>query len=261
MKPLTLLALFAPFTVACLGSSPDSPTTNPTADAGPAAAPQGTTCLGILTCVQKQSCSDDACVDACMKQGTQDAQTAVTNLATCYQTNACQDAACLQSNCASELGACVSESAPPKSGQPMTGGSNVPAGSVPPSFVGTWSYMDGFDPGSETSWTFDANGTASYSNAYSGGLSNCTNTTLIRYDGNAVIDGTSITLYATKAQTMTDTCGIESTMPETASTLTFTYTFNDDGTMHTIDSTCAAQYAPSETTNINLYCGATFTKQ
>lgn len=227
---------------------------------GASGAPMGTfSCLGILSCVQKNNCADDACVNNCMNQGSPDAKNAVVVLATCYKDNGCQDSTCLQQACGSELKACVGQSAPPATGIPTDPGSNVPAGSVPAWLVGEWTFLDGFDPGSEEDWVFNADGTATYSKGYAGGIAGCNNTQLLQYSGNAVVDDTTITLYANDATTKTDTCGAFTNQSAQPAKITYSYSVDAEGHLKTVDETCAAQYVGYDT-SIGLYCTSTFTK-
>jgi hypothetical protein len=254
-----LAALIALSTTACSAANADPPHDGqPDAqpDAQPAA-PPALTCLGVLSCVN-QSCTTDACVDDCMKKGSTDAQTQVTNLATCNQNNGCNDASCLQLHCATELQACVSASAPTQNGTPSDG-RNLPTGNVPAEFVGTWTAGDAFDPSYSQTFEFKADGTGRYAQGMSGGIGGCDNTTIINQNGPVVIDATTITFYSQTAGTTQSLCGQEGSAPAQLKTTTFAYTLNADGSLLATEQSCAAEYA-GYPTSIGLYCASTFRK-
>ncbi len=233
-------------------------------DAGAGAGAAGTpplTCLGILQCVQKNSCSTDACIDSCMKQGSSAAQKQLTDLATCNQNAGCTDSTCLQTNCKPQLDACVAGSKPADTGTSLSG--NAPPGSVPADMVGTWTAGDAFNLSDEKEFVFGADGSGQFVEVYNGTLSQCASGLVEKYIGSAVIDesASTIKIYASKVQEITNTCGAPVTTDKPAKTLSFTYQPGDngDGIMIT-DADCAAKY-PDDQASANLYCRYTYRKQ
>lgn len=259
------LALLAPLvgctTTTSTGAAPSSSSGGGggSPDGGAAAkAPLG--CLGILTCVKNDSCTTDACTNACLTQGSADAQKQVTDLATCNQNAGCSDSTCLQTNCKSELAACLAGSTPPATGTTPTG--TAPPGSVPSSFVGTW--VAGFSgTTSENELQFGADGSGLYEESYNGGIGECASAVVAKYQGSAVIDPNAATIkvYATTVTELTNTCGTPSTKNQPAKTLSFTYQDDSlgDGGIFVIDADCASQY--TRQADINVYCGATYRKK
>jgi hypothetical protein len=247
MKSIAFIFSFC--LVGCVGNDPE--TTQPT--------PKTLSCLGILSCVSTNCTTADSCVDTCMQQGSTESQTEVTNLATCYQNAGCQDSTCLQKNCMTELQACVSASAPPQTGTPSDG-QNLPPGNVPADFVGTWTAGDAFDPSFTTTMEFAADGSGRYAQGNVGSLGDCTSTTIMNYNGTAVIDATTITFYSEQASTTQSLCGQQGTVPAQLITTVFTYSWNADGSLDAIDQSCAKPYADSPS-SVNLYCRYTYRKQ
>lgn len=134
----TLLAATAVTACVSVESAPSSAPTGGTEDAGSGGSGSGATftCADILTCAE--GCSDEdqeACEDACLARGSGAAQGAATALVSCITREACEDTACTQEKCASELAACVEQSA-----ASADGGVGTPRGeALPVELVGSWS--------------------------------------------------------------------------------------------------------------------------
>src|ERR1019366_6330339 len=145
------------------GSTSDG-ATNADGSAAPTTKPA--TCLAIFDCVAGCN-SDQPCADACVQSAPPDAQTQAVALAQCSTDANCNDDACVQSQCSPSLDACV-QGGMPAPGQPIDG--SVPAGVVPPQLVGTWAYAAW---GSSTTFTFNADGTGTYTFAPTGDVTGC----------------------------------------------------------------------------------------
>lgn len=226
------------------------------AEAGAVAAP-ALTCLGILQCAAK--CSTNACGDDCVSKGSADAKSQVTDLVTCYQNHMCMDSMCLQTNCNTQLETCVKSSNSSGGGMTITG--SVPQGMVPASLVGTWAFISGYSSSDEESWTFNADGTATYAHTRDGSYGGCTNLNIENRSGTVVADATSITFYVSSDTVTEMVCAVKSSpKPQQNKVYAYAYSFDDSGKLKIVDNDCAAQYAGYDT-SIGLYCTGTFTKQ
>ena len=74
------------------------------------------------------------------------------------------------------------------------------------------------------------------------------------WDGTAVVDATTITIYATTVTTSRDQCGQKTKTSAPPQTLHFSYVY-DAGrdVLSVIDNTCAAKYPDSPSSQL-LYC-------
>jgi hypothetical protein len=226
-----------------------------TADGGAPTATRPATCLQILQCIAACAPNDDACVNNCANIAPPDAQTKVVALAQCLQQKSCQDATCAQAQCGTEFDACVSQSKP-SGGTPLTG--NAPAGSIPQSVVGTWTYAGW---GETDSFVFRADGTASYSSATTGTTAGCSVTEAVTYDGPAVFADTSFTLYGTQVTALEFKCGVKTTAPQPNQTIVFDQTYDAaTDTLHVVQ-----QKGPNcpydDLSNRSFYCGYHLVRQ
>ncbi len=175
------------------------------ADAGTDAATAGTmggtlSCLAILQCVADCPDSDVTCADTCVGKGS-DGQAKAGVLATCIDAKKCTEETCLRSMCGPSLDACVNSSTPTPTGTPLQG--TAPAGSVPTELVGSYARAN---YGQTTRVGLNANGTGTYQTAISSLTAGCTSTSSTSQTGNAVVTGTTITIYATEATTTQKQC-------------------------------------------------------
>jgi hypothetical protein len=198
------------------GSTSDG-ATNADGSAAPTTKPA--TCLAIFDCVAGCN-SDQPCADACVQSAPPDAQTQAVALAQCSTDANCNDDACVQSQCSPSLDACV-QGGMPAPGQPIDG--SVPAGVVPPQLVGTWAYAAW---GSSTTFTFNADGTGTYTFATTGDVTGCTSTSAETDKGNAVFADTSFTFYATEVDDSVFMCGVKSSMAQSPTEVVFDYTYD-----------------------------------
>jgi hypothetical protein len=202
------------------------------------------TCGAIFDCISKCAADDSTCVNTCFAAGTPDAQTAVNNVATCYQNHSCADSTCLQTNCTTEMQACVATAAG-GAGQPLTGA--APTGNIPQELVGEWI-------GSETLYDFKADGTVARSSNVTD--SSCQTSSV--EDGTAVASGTTLTMYFTTG--IFKICGTTSTDPYKPVTDTFTYRIDntDVGTaLRLAQQNCSY----TDQSDIDFYCTNGFDKQ
>lgn len=211
-------------------------------------------CAAILNCAAACADNDDACANACLANGSSDAQSTATALAQCYNDHACADAACLNTNCSNELDACFSQGKP--TGTPLDPTSTTP-GSVPANLVGSWAMAN---YGATNRFKFNADGTGYYQTSLTQGDS-CLITENTTWDGTAVIDDTTITVYATTVTNTRDECGTRSQTSDPAKTLHFTYTYDASADALTVlDGDCAAQY-PDSPSSAQLYCQNTLPRE
>ena len=235
MKCSTLVNLSA-FAVLAACSSPNAST--PTEDGGvttedggvtskdggvtPSTAPL--TCLEVFQCAA--DCTGTGCEDECFERGSADAKMAVTDVANCYQTNGCADGPCLQTNCATELGACGAQAAPP-GGTPVT---TVPPGSaVPTELGGKWhSY---YEPNAATrDWTFNPDGTTLlYSSGAYDMPGGCKWGTITDSSGTVVVEGDKLTYYQTDGAQQSSQCGQVKTEPAPKSAYSYRWSIESNG--------------------------------
>jgi hypothetical protein len=246
LRPLLACILLT----ACTSSSPSSTAGDGGASgdgSGGTAGPVGAgalSCGAIFDCISKCAPNDSACVNACLADGTSDAQTAVNNVASCYQAHSCADSTCLQTNCAAEMQACLATAAG-GTGQPLTGA--APTGNIPADLVGEWI-------GSETLYDFKADGTVARSSSVTD--SSCV--TQSDEDGTAVASGSTVTMYFTTG--IFKICGTTSTDPYKPVTDTFTYRIDstDVGLALRLTQQNCSYTAQSD---IDFYCTNGFDKQ
>lgn len=218
----SLLTLSAACTVVQQKAAPSGSSPG---DAGSAAAPHLLSCLQIFQCAGNCADSDAPCPDACLASGTADAQSQASTLADCIQKQSCTDAACVQSKCATSLDGCVKGSAPTPAGAPLAGA--PPTGSVPPDLVGTWAH----DEVSNYSLVLNADGTGSWGIALEYTLAGCAVIESSLESGNAVVTGDMITLYASNVSNLSKQCSSpEKRTVGDPLTETFTWTRADTAT-------------------------------
>ena len=162
------------------GAAPDGGS----ADGGAAAPGSALSCSGIIACGAACADNDTPCADACIAKGSPAAQEAVTNVVTCVTDNSCQDSACFETQCPTQIEACVASGN--SGGEALTG--SAPTGSVPADLVGRWHSYDDF-------YEFFADGTVA--RVTEGKVGSCKSSRLEK--GTAVTEGTSLTVYFTSS--------------------------------------------------------------
>lgn len=188
----------------------------------------GSSCSAILSCVQ--ACADDACAQGCVNQGSASAQDLVNALLDCATQYGCSDAACLQTNCASEASACLSDGQ--STGAQDGGAPPMGTGAIPTDLVGTWVSSD-----QGITYVFNADGTYEYHFHYSSGLT-CILYLSRRIDetGTVSVQGDTLTTTGTSRTTATQECNYHTSNDTGAGeTQTFTYALSG-GTLTLTDS-------------------------
>ena len=207
---LVAAALLGAFAFGCSsttkgGAGPDGGTT-PGSDGGATPAATALTCGGIFDCATKCEEAGTPCDDACLAKGSPAGRDAVNGLVACSETNRCADGTCLQTNCKTELTACVQSAG--SSAKPLEG--SAPAGNVPAELIAVWK-------GLEESLEFRADGTVGRSLRIR--AATCTYEAID--NGTAVVDAATITLYFTSGS-FKDCTGPD-TDPYKPTSETFTY--------------------------------------
>ena len=177
--------------------------------------PSGKTCSEAVECTKGCADGDDACVDACVAEGSESAKQKYEALAICLQGSVCNgDLQCLQQQCKYQIDACNADRAP-KYEAPLAPGS----GSVPAELVGAWYSQSG-------TYVFNFKDDGTYTEteaAATPGGSGCTGSTVFSYEGIVLFKETTVTLSQTSASKKTTTCSFETTTNPTPTTETKTF--------------------------------------
>jgi hypothetical protein len=227
------------------GPSPnaDASASADSSGSAPAAAPpSGVGCYEVSQCAMSCADTDDACNNACVAKGTDQAKSLVNAMMSCAQAHACTDGTCLSTNCAAAVEACRNDRTPAASPAPSGG-----AGSVPPELVGTWSVQSG---AATIVDTFNADGTYHEVSGLSTG-DGCAITTSFDIQGTASFSASSVTFDQVSGSTSTQSCSSsKSTTPITPKSETKSWLL-EGGTLYTWTAdcqdykTCAIQFTKS----------------
>ena len=239
----TTLVVLGLLLAGCSSATSSAPAkTDAGADPG---ASRSLTCAAVFDCASP--CADSACEDACLARGSAEAQQAALAVAKCFNDNQCTDAPCLSAHCQAELDGCFAQGR--TVGTPLDDGGAVP-GTVPTQLAGSWAHAAW---GQTERFKLASDGTGYYQSSLSS-QQGCVVTDQTIWNGTAVVDATTITIYATTVTTSRDQCGQKTKTSAPPQTLHFSYVY-DAGTdvLSVIDNTCAAKYPDSPSSQL-LYC-------
>lgn len=197
------------------GNDAGGSTMNPDSGAG-----GGSSCSAIWQCAT--ACQDATCAQTCADQGGPTSKQLFGALLACSQQNNCSDDACLQTNCANQVNACVSDAAMgagQDGGAPPMGG-----GSLPADLVGKWQSSDG-----GVTYQFNADGTYLYALDYEGyGQCVVDVRKSVAEQGNVTLQGDTLTTMGTSRTTDTVDCSYqESVVKDSGQTSNYTYTLSN----------------------------------
>jgi hypothetical protein len=184
------------------------------------------TCMDVLTCIGDCPDADQGCPDGCYATGSEAGQNQLLALLTCMDDAACVDVTCIESSCDPELNTCLGDSTT-ASGTPNPSG-DVPDGDIPSELVGHWT-----SPGSSevTEFTFNADGTATYSAYKESGIGTCSMSVVSQWNtGSATVQGDLLTVTLADGTTSVawdGGCGTGYTNPTGGKIFEFSYALDD----------------------------------
>ncbi|MBK9000394.1 MAG: hypothetical protein IPM35_32135 [Myxococcales bacterium] len=203
------------------GATAGSGNAGGTGGAGAAPSFGAATCMGILECIVACPDGDQTCLDNCLAAGSPDAQNKLVSLANCVAAQNCADVECMGQNCTTELADCIDVTA--QGGGQQNPGGSVPPGSVPAELVGQWVSVGSTE---WLSYTFGADGSASYSRYKESTIGTCTITADSDWPtGSATVNGDTLTVSlaagATNVAYAPISCGSAYTNPAQPKLISF----------------------------------------
>ena len=170
--------------------------------------------------------ADQGCPDGCYATGSEAGQNQLLALLTCMDDAACVDVTCVETSCDPELNTCLGDSTT-ASGTPNPSG-DVPEGDIPSELVGHWTSPGASDV---TEFTFNADGTATYSAYKESGIGTCSMSVLSQWNtGSATVQGDLLTVTLADGTTSVAwdaQCGTGYTNPAGGKIFEFSYALDD----------------------------------